>query len=433
MKKLSILTLLALGIYSNAQFNIKGEIKNYSNKPILVKTFTNGTEKIVKNISTNAAGTFETNIPVVYNGMIKLELPLGAKIDLISANENISFTSVLTDKKIQNIKVIEGSAFKDYQNINQLEPLNDIKNNLFKQLKGIYTPEDTFYKAIELEQKRIEELNNKLKITTSTVKYIHDLKTIINETKEPAKAGQMLPTILNHIEKDDEKLEQSGLMSDLIYSYINTKFSSAPNSTNADDYLILVTNELLEKGNIETARGQNILSMILNMAPEENFPKFFDTYKSKVQALTCTITEDLKGKFTPKTTIKVGDIAPNIIFDSAVKGKKSLYDIKSKKKLVVFWASWCPACINEIPYIKDYYSEFKKNGGEIVAISLDYDEQAFKNATKDFEWYNYTDLFKWDSPIAKSFDVNSTPTLFLLDENNKIIEKVNHITDLKNK
>ncbi|MEG0188188.1 MAG: TlpA disulfide reductase family protein, partial [Algoriella sp.] len=93
--------------------------------------------------------------------------------------------------------------------------------------------------------------------------------------------------------------------------------------------------------------------------------------------------------------------------------------------------SWCPACQQEIPYIKEFYKDFKAKGGEIVAISLDFDETAFKDATKDLPWYNYTDLLRWDSPIAEQFSVSSTPTLFLVDKDNKIIKEVHHISELE--
>jgi len=281
MKKLSFLPIILLGIYSNAQFNIKGEIKNYNNKPILVKIFPNGSEKTLKNVTTSNDGKFETKIPINYNGLIKLELPQGFKFDVISANENISFKTTLSNNKFINTEVVEGKSFKDYENLNQITPLNDLKDNFFPQLKALYSSEDSFYKAIEVEEKRITDLTKNIKINSSLVQYIQDLRSTINGAKDPNTSLQNLTTILKHVENDDDRLENSGMMTDLIYSYINTKFSNAQNASSADEYLIKVTNELLDKGNIETARGQNILSMVLNMAPEENFPKFYETFKQR--------------------------------------------------------------------------------------------------------------------------------------------------------
>ena len=47
--------------------------------------------------------------------------------------------------------------------------------------------------------------------------------------------------------------------------------------------------------------------------------------------------------------------------------------MRGKPVLVVFWATWCPACVKETPYIKDYYERFHDEGLEIVGVSLDTD------------------------------------------------------------
>ena len=83
-----------------------------------------------------------------------------------------------------------------------------------------------------------------------------------------------------------------------------------------------------------------------------------------------------------------------------------------------------------MPFVKEYYRNFKENGGEIVSISLDFDDAAFKEATKDFEWVNYTELMHWDTQGIVEFGVTSTPTLFLLDKDNKLIKKASHISEL---
>lgn len=126
----------------------------------------------------------------------------------------------------------------------------------------------------------------------------------------------------------------------------------------------------------------------------------------------------------------VGNQVPDIKFKEAVKGFKSLYDVKANQKIIIFWASWCPACREEMPFIKEYYQNFKKEGGEIVAISLDFDQNEFKNATKDFDWINYTELSQWDTQGVEEFGVSSTPTLFLVDKDNKLIKKASHISEL---
>ena len=426
MKKYIFLPLSILGTSLFAQFSVNGQIENYQNKPVIVKIFDNGLPKSIQNTKTDAAGNFTAKVPVNYNGIVKIDLPSGGSLDLLSENENIKFKTVYGQTMQQDINIIEGKAQKEFIHVLTQKPLNELSTSVFPYIKNIYKPTDTFYKAIEAEEKRINSLNNQT-YNSELVKYIQGLEVLATNAKTNADEAT-INQILNHIQKDDDRLEHSGYMSDLIYGYMNHSFNNGQKDS-PENNLIKATDILLEKGNIETERGQNILSILFTIVPEDNFPNFYAKYKQKVNGLTCKVTEDLKSK-VKNTSIKIGDKAPNITFDTAVKGKKSLYDIKANQKLVVFWASWCPACMKEMPFIKEYYNEFKKNGGEIVAISLDYDQNEFNNATKDFGWYNYTDLLRWDSPIAEKFNVNSTPTIFLLDKDNKIIQKVGHINEL---
>ena len=429
MKKYIFLPLSILGTSLFAQFSINGKIDNYNSKPVLVKIFDNGSPKIIQNIKTDASGNFTAKVPVEYNGLIKLEMPAGGTINMLSANENIKFRTNYGEKLQQDLQVIEGKTQIEYNALQKLAPLKDLNANLLPHLKNVYQPTDAFYKAIEAEQERISKLSQNQTINSSLVKYINELESILNETKNNSSvSADTANKILSHIEKDDNRLEHSGMLQELVYAYINYQFSQNQGNT-PESVVMSATEVLLEKGNIETERGQNVLSTLFTLIPENNFANFHSTYKTKVNALTCKVTDDLKSKVKSES-LKIGNKAPDIKFETPVKGKKSLYDIKANQKLVVFWASWCPACNNEMPYIKEYYNEFKKNGGEIVAISLDYDQSMFNEATKDLQWFNYTDLMRWDSPIAASYHVESTPTIFLLDKDNKIVKKVSHVNEL---
>src|SRR5690606_36238119 len=156
---------------------------------------------------------------------------------------------------------------------------------------------------------------------------------------------------------------------------------------------------LLDKADLETPRGQNILSSVFLVLPSEQFSTLLEKYYAKANALTCEITDELKTNLSAHNNTVVGSVVPNILFKNPVKGYKSLYDVKADKKIIVFWASWCPACNDEMPFVKEYYRNFKEAGGEIVSISLDYDQNAYNEATKDFGWISYTDLLDRKSVV----------------------------------
>ena len=57
---------------------------------------------------------------------------------------------------------------------------------------------------------------------------------------------------------------------------------------------------------------------------------------------------------------KKGKYLPDIVYVSDV-GKTSLHKQRGKVVLVNFWASWCPPCVKEWPYIQKSYEEFQQN------------------------------------------------------------------------
>jgi peroxiredoxin len=114
----------------------------------------------------------------------------------------------------------------------------------------------------------------------------------------------------------------------------------------------------------------------------------------------------------------LGDVFKN---GSAVKSAIHLSDIKTKYKLVIFGGSWCNQCRTEMIQLLPRYNNWKAKGLEVVFVSLDTDKKEFENFTAPFPFYSACDYKKWDTQAAKDYYVSSSPTLFLLDSNNKII------------
>jgi len=121
-------------------------------------------------------------------------------------------------------------------------------------------------------------------------------------------------------------------------------------------------------------------------------------------------------------TMKEGMLAPNIAFDSTQYKVKSLYEIEAMQILVVFWASWCPHCMEEIPIVNIWAKEHPET--RVVAISLDDDKAAYEKAIHELpNMMHHTDLKKWNGKAVKDYYVYGTPTFVFLDKNKKIIKK----------
>ncbi len=106
-----------------------------------------------------------------------------------------------------------------------------------------------------------------------------------------------------------------------------------------------------------------------------------------------------------------------------------------KITIVDFWASWCPMCRKESPDMVKLYNDFHKKGLNIVGVSLDDDASKWKAAiAKDkLLWVQVCNLKKWNDPIAKQYNVQDLPSIFILDASGKIIAQNLHGEELRSK
>jgi thiol-disulfide isomerase/thioredoxin len=144
---------------------------------------------------------------------------------------------------------------------------------------------------------------------------------------------------------------------------------------------------------------------------------------------SCTLNNDLAKQLETYRAMRKGNTAPEILFTSNVlapsytnkKLPEKLSDLKTNYNVVVFGASWCPKCKEELPEIAKQYQKWNANGVEVVFVSLDEDQAAYQAFTKDFPFISTCDFKKWESKMAKDYYVFGTPTMFLIDQQRKII------------
>jgi len=152
----------------------------------------------------------------------------------------------------------------------------------------------------------------------------------------------------------------------------------------------------------------------------------------------CTIDNNLSAQMESYRAMKTGTTAPDFEFpdDLLAPGYEpgrvpsKLSDIRSKYTLVVFGASWCPACPDELFQIARLYDKWRKHGVEVVFVSLDEERQTFRNFAAIFPFISICDYRKWDSPIVKAWHLFATPKLYLLNDKREILLRPNSFSHM---
>lgn len=117
-----------------------------------------------------------------------------------------------------------------------------------------------------------------------------------------------------------------------------------------------------------------------------------------------------------------GKPAPPIIMQDTLNRNVSLYEIKSKYTIVVFWDPDCGHCQKIVPKLNEVYnSKLKAKGVTIFAVDIEDAEDKWKNfiREKNLNFINVRDKYR-QYYLRQLYDIYSSPVIYLLDENKRI-------------
>ena len=140
------------------------------------------------------------------------------------------------------------------------------------------------------------------------------------------------------------------------------------------------------------------------------------------------VTEEFKGDLRKQVELirpnLIGKKAQNLVMDSYKGIFVSLYDIDKEFTILYFWEPDCGHCKEATPKLKAYYEKAKSDNIEVFAVCTTAEKEKW---TKYIEENKLTWINGWDPKRASQFDyyfnVQSTPMVYILDKDKKIIAK----------
>ena len=120
---------------------------------------------------------------------------------------------------------------------------------------------------------------------------------------------------------------------------------------------------------------------------------------------------------------RVGEPAPDFQLQSLDGQTISLGNLRGKPVLINFWATRCPSCVSEMPYIQEIYEEWSNEG--LVVLAIDIGESSSK-VEEFMQNHNLSFIVLLDTKqdVAQRYNFQYIPTTFFIDEDGIIQEKV---------
>jgi peroxiredoxin len=115
-------------------------------------------------------------------------------------------------------------------------------------------------------------------------------------------------------------------------------------------------------------------------------------------------------------------VVPNFSLNNLDGEQVQLSDYAGQVVVVNFWATWCVPCLQELPFLQDYYTEFEDQGLVVLAISRDGPEtfSQVRRVARRYRWTMPVLLDQEGSAAALVNPRDATPYTLFIDRTGRL-------------
>ncbi len=141
-------------------------------------------------------------------------------------------------------------------------------------------------------------------------------------------------------------------------------------------------------------------------------------------------TEAVQAALYKALKLQPGQPAPEFTLYDLDGQPVSLSQFKGQVVLIDFWASWCAPCIGDLPDLRRIKRKAADQPLVFLNLSLDTDEAAWRAAIDKHAIEGvHVRADGWGADVAKSYQVNSLPSYYLVDSQGLIVERLRRMSD----
>lgn len=104
--------------------------------------------------------------------------------------------------------------------------------------------------------------------------------------------------------------------------------------------------------------------------------------------------------------------------------------LAGKPTLLIFWATWCPACRAEVPDFAGAFRRYSGRGLQVVAVDVGYnDPLGDVRQFAESRALPYTVLYDARQEAVQAYGVAGTPTVLLLAKDGSVVSRGHGVND----
>ena len=440
MKKILVLFFFISSL-SNAQYSIKGTMQPVEKFSWVILYKIEGTQEIyIKNTKVNKngdIGSFEFMLPnetSVGSYRIKFNLKKNGFIDFFFLKKNMEFSFNPKDPEhtITYKKSSENQLYVDF--------LTDISFTQFKidSLQNLYfsTPKKSIGEAYKywvntlqrIEKEYLEKSQGTLIYDFIKAADRYNPSYIINTPKEYATTS--IDHFFDQIDFDNKTLYNSSFLIDKISDfvfYVNYSKNIETQKKRYKKASDIVINKIQDLS-FKTQVIEFLITQFVIIKNAEMVDYLFNNYYDRLPIENQNAV--LKNTMLAKMKIAIGRVAPD--FSWKENGKElRLSKLKDGfSYLLIFYSTECSHCLREVPEVYEFMAGKQKT--KVIAFAMETSDKTWLNYHKKMPgWHHVLGLEKWNNKIARDYQINSTPSYFVLGMNKKFIALPQRLEDLE--
>ncbi len=426
---------------------ITGSVSNYNGKMAVLAMLYGGNKYVVDSATVdNGTFTFESQY-ILHSGVYLVVLP-PTKSLLLLIDENVpafSFTADYNniDATIKFTGSADNTAFYEYNTFFQT------KRTELEQIKTAYTSQ----KNDNAKQELLARMQH---LKSDVMKYQSDLVARMPGTLTGALVNCEVVVEPPVFDGSPEEIQMKKYLFQKNHFFDNINLTDdrlirAPQNVLVDkidhylenltppqvDSIIRSVDYILQKSKPSDVAYRFFLTYLFNKYRESNkvgmdavYVHIAEEYIAKGKAPWIEESEKMQVLEAIKyiSPILIGKTAPDFTVQKEDGSNISLRSIQSPYTILIFWSPNCAHCKESMPHLNDFNTKYKDKGIQIFAVCTKVNEQEKscweyldKNMMKN--WINASDKTGGTSSVQTLYNVKTTPKIFVLDKNKKILVK----------